>query len=108
MNDGCGIKPRQKLVFTLSSLSSNAEKIAGAIRSHWGIENSCHWILDMIFRDDDSRISNEHLRENFAWLNRFALSLLKQHPGRNSIAMKRRECGWDDKYLLEVLMADRT
>lgn len=105
MRDG---KQTVETRYYISSLGLGVKRFAHAIRSHWGIENSCHWILDMIFRDDDSRISNEHLRENFAWLNRFALSLLKQHPGRNSIAMKRRECGWDDKYLLEVLMADRT
>ena len=94
--------------YYISSLAVGVKRFAHAIRSHWGIENSCHWILDMIFRDDDSRISNKHLRENFAWLNRFALSLLKQHPSRNSIAMKRRECGWDEKYLLEVLMPEWT
>ena len=52
-----------------------------------GIENWCHWILDITYREDESRIREEALRENFAWLNRFTLSLLKQHPDRTSIAM---------------------
>jgi hypothetical protein len=66
------------------------------VHYNWSIENSCHWILDMTFREDESRLRERHLRENFAWLNRFALSLLRQHPGRQSLAMKRRSCGWSD------------
>jgi len=57
-------------------------------------------------REDESRIREPHLRENFAWLNRFTLSLLQQHPGKDSIAMKRRACGWSDKYLTEVLVGE--
>jgi hypothetical protein len=68
-----------------------------------GIENSCHWSLDITYREDDSRIRERQLRENFAWLNRLTLSLLKQHGGRGSVAMKRRSCGWSDEFLMEVL-----
>jgi len=78
------------------------------VRSHWEIENGCHWTLDMTFREDESRIRDQHLRENFAWLNRLALSLLKQHPGKGSTAMKRRSCGWDESYLLEVLTGNES
>jgi predicted transposase YbfD/YdcC len=88
--------------FFISSLPVGVKRFARAIRSHWSIENSCHWSLDMIYREDESRIREPHLRENFAWLNRFTLSLLKQHPGKDSIAMKRRGCGWSDDFLLEV------
>ncbi len=72
-------------------------------RGHWGIENGCHWVLDLIYREDESRIREKTLRENFAWLNRFSLSLLKQHPSRDSIAMKRRGCGWNENHLLQVV-----
>jgi predicted transposase YbfD/YdcC len=89
--------------YYISSLDVNVKLFAHAIRSHWGIENSCHWSLDMTYREDESRIRDPHLRENFAWLNRLTLSLLKQHPGKDSIAMKRRGCGWSDDFLLEVL-----
>jgi len=89
--------------YYISSLPVSVKLFAHAIRSHWGIENSCHWSLDMTYREDESRIREPHLRENFAWLNRFTLSLLKQHPGKDSIAMKRRACGWSDKFLAEVL-----
>jgi predicted transposase YbfD/YdcC len=90
--------------FYISSLPVGVKQFAHAIRSHWGIENSCHWSLDMTYREDESRIREPHMRETFAWLNRFTLSLLKQHPSKNSIVGKRRACGWSENFLLEVLI----
>jgi predicted transposase YbfD/YdcC len=89
--------------YYISSLAVSVKKFAHAVRSHWGIENSCHWSLDIIYREDKSRIQNQHMRENFAWLRRLTLSLLKQHSGRDSVAMKRRGCGWSEDFMLEVL-----
>jgi predicted transposase YbfD/YdcC len=89
--------------YYISSLALDVKRLARAVRGHWGIENSCHWVLDVTYREDESRIREEALRENFAWLNRFTLSLLKQHPDRASIAMKRRSCGWNENYLLQVI-----
>src|SRR6516164_6584537 len=88
--------------YYLSSLPVGVRRFARAVRSHWSIENGCHWSLDMTFREDESRIREPQTRQNFAWLNRFSLSLLKQHPGKDSIAMKRRACGWSDAFLLQV------
>ena len=82
---------------------TDVKRFAHAVRSHWGIENGCHWTLDVTYREDESRIRERRLRENMAWLNGFTLSLLKQHPGRQSVAMKRRGCGWSDEFLMEVL-----
>jgi len=56
----------------------------------------------MTFREEESRLREPQIRENFAWLNRFSLSLHQQHPGKDSIAMKRRGCGWSDDLLLQV------
>jgi predicted transposase YbfD/YdcC len=89
--------------YYISSLAVGVKRFARAIRSHWGIENSCHWSLDVTYREDESRIRERRLRENFAWLNRMTLSLLKQHPGRQSVAMKRRRCGWSEGFLMEVI-----
>jgi predicted transposase YbfD/YdcC len=89
--------------YYISSLAVDVKEFARAVRGHWGIENTCHWSLDMTFREDESRIRERRLRENFAWLNRFVLSLLKQHPGRQSLVMKRRSCGWSDEFLMEVV-----
>ena len=88
--------------YSISSLEVDVKQFARAVRGRWSIENGCHWSLDMTFREDESRLRERHLRENFAWLNRFALSLLKQHPGRQSLVMKRRSCGWSDAFLMEV------
>jgi len=88
--------------YFITSLPLGVKRFARAVRSHWSVENSCHWSLDMTFREDESRIREPQVRENFAWLNRFTLSLLKQHPGKESIAMKRRACGWSDDFLLQV------
>jgi predicted transposase YbfD/YdcC len=102
----CCLRDGQETVevrYYISSLTLDVKRFARAARGHWGIENSCHWSLDMTFREDESRLRQQNLRENFAWLNRFALSLLKQHPGRQSLVMKRRSCGWSDGFLMEVV-----
>jgi predicted transposase YbfD/YdcC len=91
--------------YFISSLALGVKQFARAVRNHWGIENTCHWSLDVTYREDESRTRELHARENIAWLNRFTLSLLKQHPGKDSLAMKRRSCGWNPKFLLEVLTA---
>jgi predicted transposase YbfD/YdcC len=87
----------------ISSLAVGVKRFAHAVRSHWGIGNSGHWCLDVTYREDESRIRERRLRENFAWLNRMTLSLLKRHPGRQSVAMKRRRCGWSEAFLMEVI-----
>jgi predicted transposase YbfD/YdcC len=96
-------KETSEVRYFISSLPVKVKQFAHAVRSHWGIENSCHWCLDVTYREDESRIRDEHLRENFAWLNRLTLSLLKQHPDKDSVAMKRRACGWNHEYMLQVL-----
>lgn len=101
-------KETTEMRFFISSLALGVKRFANAVRNHWGIENTCHWSLDVTYREDDSRIRDVHARENFAWLNRFTLSLLKQHPGKGSLAMKRRSCGWNSKFLLEVLAGKTT
>jgi predicted transposase YbfD/YdcC len=96
-------KETVEIRYYISSLAVGVKRFAHAVRSHWSIENTCHWSLDVTYREDESRIREKHLRENCAWLNRFTLSLLKQHPGRDSLVMKRRSCGWNEDFLLEVL-----
>ena len=105
MRDG---KETVETRYYISSLAMGVRQFARAVRSHWGIENSCHWSLDMTFREDESRIRDQCVRENFAWLNRFVLSLLKQHPGKDSLVGKRRSCGWSEEFLLEVLTGTKS
>jgi predicted transposase YbfD/YdcC len=96
-------KATDEVRYYISSLDVGVKRFAHAVRSHWGVENTCHWSLDITYREDESRVRERHLGENMSWLYRFTLSLLKQHPGRQSLVMKRRCCGWDENFLLEVL-----
>ena len=92
--------------YYLSSLPVDLKLFARAVRGHWSVENGCHWTLDVTFREDDSRIRERVLGANITWLYRFTLSILKQHPDRRmSLIMKRRGCGWSEKFLLEVINA---
>jgi predicted transposase YbfD/YdcC len=90
--------------YYISSLESNAEKILKAKRSYWGIENRLHWVLDIAFYEDHSRVRKDHAPQNFAVLRHMALNLLKQeHSVKAGIKAKRLKCGWDTAYLLQVL-----
>ena len=92
--------------YFISSLESNAKQLLHAARTHWGIENKVHWILDITFREDDSRVRKGNGAQNFAVLRHIALNLLRQENTRKiSIRAKRRLAGWDNDYLLKVLLA---
>jgi predicted transposase YbfD/YdcC len=93
----------------ISSLQRDAKLFARASRGHWGIENTCHWSLDMTFREDESRARERRAAENLAWLRRFTLGLLKQHPDKKmSLIMKRRAAGWSTDFLTQILFPNGT
>jgi predicted transposase YbfD/YdcC len=99
-----GEKQSIEVRYYLSSLPVDLKLFARAVRGHWSVENACHWSLDVMFREDDSRIRERVLGANITWLYRFTLSILKQHPDRRmSLIMKRRGCGWSEKFLMEVI-----
>ncbi len=89
--------------FFISSSPPRVRRFAQAVRQHWGIENSLHWHLDLTFGEDASRLSKRHAAENFALLRRLALSLLKRHPEKKSIACKRFAAALDTEFLEEIL-----
>jgi predicted transposase YbfD/YdcC len=90
--------------YYLSSLPADAELLNRAVRSHWGVENSLHWVLDVTFDEDRSRIKKENAPENFGLLRRLALCLLKKEStSKRSIKGKRLRASWDESYLRRVL-----
>lgn len=92
--------------FYISSLPSDAELFAHSVRSHWQIENSQHWVLDVAFNEDDCRIRKHNAPENFAILRRLALNLLSQErSAKVGVKAKRLKAGWDNDYLIKVLGA---
>lgn len=94
--------------FYLSSLRRNGKRFANAVRSHWAIENTLHWSLDMTYREDESRVRNRMFAENLSWLRRMTLSLIKHHPGKQSNIMKRRMAGWSVDFLMQILTGKAT
>jgi predicted transposase YbfD/YdcC len=89
---------------SISSLGVDAQQMAECVRGHWAIENALHWVLDIGFREDDSRIRAGHAPENFARLRPIALSLCKQEKtSRHGMKVKRNRAGWGNKYLRTVL-----
>ena len=90
--------------YYLSSLPNDAKLLNAAVRSHWGVENSLHWVLDVTFDEDRSRIKKENAPENFGLLHRLALCLLKRESStKRSIKGKRLRASWDEGYLQRVL-----
>jgi len=99
--------PTERTVATryyISSLPGKAEQALRATRTHWQVENSVHWVLDVAFREDDSRLRRDYGPENVAILRRMALDLLKQDTSlKIGIKGKRKAAGWDEAYLLHLL-----
>jgi len=92
--------------YFISSLASNAEQLLTTARTYWGIENKLHWVLDLAFREDESRVRKDNGPQNFAVLRHIALNLLRgEETAEISIRAKRKLAGWDNDYLLKVLTA---
>lgn len=89
--------------YYITSHAGTAADFARWVRGHWGIENGLHWVLDVVFREDRSRIRAENAGANLAMIRRVAVSLLRRAPGKGSGVTKRLKAGWDDNYLLQVM-----
>jgi len=89
--------------FYISSLPPDAQLLTKTVRNHWGIENNQHWILDVVFNEDKSRIREKTASRNLATLRRLGLNLLKRNAKKASLKRKRLLAGWDERYLIQIL-----
>lgn len=99
-----GEKVTKEIRYYISSLPGNAKQFGDAVRRHWGIENSLHWVLDVAFREDECRIRKGYAAENFAVLRHIALNLVRQEKSiKRGVKGKRLKAGWDNDYLGKIL-----
>jgi len=99
-----GRKTSDEVRYYISSRKASAEQFQGWIRSHWSIENSCHWVLDVAFREDDHRLREGHGPQNMALVRKIALAKLKKADAKCGIKNRRLKAGWDNNYLEQVLL----
>lgn len=100
-----GDKIEQETRFYITSLVLAAHLIGPVVRSHWVVENSLHWVLDMVFRDDECRVRKDHAPANFVTLRHMAHNLIRRAPGKDSLRMKRKVAAWDDDFLASLVAA---
>ena len=97
-------KTTEETRFFISSLT-DISLFSKAVRGHWGIENSLHWCLDVVFREDLCRTRKDNSAENFAVIRHMAVNILKKYPANMSLARKRRKCGYDPDFMADVLVS---
>ena len=91
--------------FYITSLVLLANLVGPMIRDHWAVENSLHWVMDMVFRDDECRIRTENAPANFTTLRHMAQNLYRKSPAKDSMRLKRKTAAWDDDYLASLIAA---
>jgi len=99
LRDRCRFETR----YYVSSAVLSATQAAEAVRSHWTIENSLHWVLDVTFGDDQSRLRTGHGARNMAVIRHFAINLIRTAKDKRSIKLRRKRAGWDPKFLASIL-----
>jgi predicted transposase YbfD/YdcC len=89
--------------FYITSLGLQAAQIGAVVRGHWAIENSLHWVMDMIFRDDECRVRTDHAPANFTTIKHMAINLLRNAPSKDSLRLRRKVAAWDDDFLASLI-----
>src|SRR5271165_1278635 len=98
-------KTEQETRFYITSLVMVAALLGPVVRSHWAIENSLHWVMDMIFRDDECRVRTDHAPANFTTIKHMAHNLLRQASTKDSLRLRRKVAAWDDEFLASLIAA---
>jgi len=91
--------------FYITSLVLLAHALGPIIRSHWAVENSLHWVMDMVFRDDECRVRTDHAPANFTTIKHMAHNLIRKAPGKDSMRLRRKVAAWDDDFLASLIAA---
>jgi len=91
--------------FYITSLVLVANQLGPVIRSHWTVENSLHWVMDMIFRDDECRVRTDNAPANFTTIKHIGHNLIRKAPGKDSMRLKRKVAAWDDDFLASLIAA---
>ena len=99
-----GEKTEFETRFYITSLLLLAAQLGPVVRSHWAVE-SMHWIMDMVFRDDECRVRTEHAPANFTTMKHMAHNLIRRAPGKDSLRLRRKVAGWDDDFLASLIAA---
>jgi predicted transposase YbfD/YdcC len=100
-----GGKIERETRYYITSLVMLAHLLGPVIRSHWAIENSLHWVMDMVFRDDECRVRTNHAPANFTTIKHMAYNLLRKPSGKDSFRVRRKVAGWDDEFLASLVTA---
>ena len=98
-----GAKTEREFRFYITSLGADALRLGATVRAHWSIENGLHWVMDMVFRDDECRIRKKNAPANFATVKHMASNLLRRAPGKDSLRVKRKMAAWDDGFLASLI-----
>ena len=104
-NREVGGKIEQETRFYITSLVLLASLLGPIVRSHWAIENSLHWVMDMIFRDDECRIRTDHAPANFTTIKHMAHNLIRKASSKDSLRLRRKVAAWDDNFLASLVAA---
>lgn len=90
--------------YYISTLAADAARLLEVVRKHWHVENRVHWVLDVAFSEDQSRVRSGHAAANLALVRRLAVSALQREKSlKRGVGTKRLRAGWDERYLLKVL-----
>ncbi len=95
----------QQTRFYITSPRLRAAQLSLIVRSHWAIENNLHWVMDMIFRDDECRVRTDPAPANFTTIKHMAINLLRNAPGKDSLRLRRKIAAWDDDFLTSIITA---
>ena len=98
-------KVERETRFYITSLTLPASQMGSIVRKHWAVENSLHWVMDMVFRDDECRVRTDHAPANFTTIKHIALNLIRRAKSKDSLRLRRKVAAWDDEFLASLIVS---